>query len=167
MSAEPAYGRAARDRARLPIDPQWTTRIAIALAVFLGFLALGRVSVTTRGAGEATAPSAIVGSPPDTLTPARLAGDPPLEHLFARATTRARATAVVRRARRTPRRSQAPVPVSSTPAPTVRSEPSVQAVSVPVRAAPVAKTPSVSRAPVVRAPTHSHVSSGGSFDSSG
>jgi hypothetical protein len=167
MSAEPAYGRAVRDRARLPIDPQWTSRIAIALAVFLGFVALGRVSVTTRGAGEATAPAAIVGSPRDALTPARLAGDPPLEHLFARAITRSPATAVVRRARRAPQRSSGSVSVSSAPVPTVRSDPSVQAVSEPVRAAPVARTPSISRAPVVRAPSHSHVSSGGSFDSSG
>jgi hypothetical protein len=166
MSAARPYGRVARERSHPRIDSEWIRRAVIALAVFLGFLALGRVSATTHGTGEATAPAALAGAPHDALTPSRLAGEPPLEQLFVRAAATGAASNAVHRERRIHERSSAPVVASSAPAPDGGGETVQTPAPQQAGAAPVASTPRVTRAPA-HARSRTHGSAGGSFDSSG
>jgi hypothetical protein len=58
---------------------EWAGRAGIALAVFLGALAIGHVTASTSGGAEASPPTALTGAGSAFVVPAQLTGSPPLE----------------------------------------------------------------------------------------
>jgi hypothetical protein len=182
VSTAPVYGRPALESPRPPIAGELAARAGIALAIFLGALALGRVTAPAAAGGEAAPPAALGGSGSAGTLEEQLTGPPPLEHALderaaAQAANLARIAAHERAARAARARASARSRTrssGSTSTRTPRSEsPAISAAPVqPVSAPAPARTPvETSRPAPAPAPREKSTSgsseSGGSFESSG
>jgi hypothetical protein len=161
MSSARAYRPVAYERPREPVLVEWLLRVTIGLALFAGFLALGRATAPAPSS-EATPPARVVASRAAAVVPRALSGTAPLEHAFAERAaaereeaTRAAAAARARqRAAQLSARGRTAGANSGTPA-TQPAQPS----------APLTQSAAPPPQPVQR---HSGSNgSGGSFESSG
>jgi hypothetical protein len=170
MSSARAYRPVAYERPREPVLVEWLLRVTIGLALFAGFLALGRATAPAPSS-EATPPARVVASRAAAVVPRALSGTAPLEHAFAERAaaereeaTRAAAAARARqRAAQLTARGRTAGANSGTPATSLTGAPTATQPAQP--SAPLTQSAAPPPQPVQR---HSGSNgSGGSFESSG
>jgi hypothetical protein len=162
-----SHGQAVLARAR-PIAFDWRIRAAIAAAVFVAFVAIGRV--TARSGGSEVVPAATVSQAASSAVavPAALTGPPPLERVLGERAA-AESAELERNAARARAAARHAVPIKSEPSEKIEGAATVTSTETQT-SAPAATTLSEhsasSRTPATQ-PKKSFGASGKSFDSSG
>jgi hypothetical protein len=171
VSASRAYGREAPGSARSAAFAEGAARVRIALAVFVAFLAIGRITAPAGGGGEAAPLAAPAQTGFAAAIPAQLTGPPPLERALSERTAAERAGLASARAESVPQAGPAAPAVTTAVAQSAQPAAAVEAPA----GAPAGAQPESALAPRTSSPAPAplHTSSGssagagGSFDSSG